>query len=507
MPSDTPILRGADSRLDSWKEIAAYLGCDERTAKRWEKTRGLPIRRLPGGRSGVFAFVGEVAEWQRQGVFGAVPAQTTMSNDAGLRKPEGPVIVLEAPPERSQNEISRRLLSVGFLRALFRSRGYLGAALCMFALIVAGSMFLFARRPSAHSYSYVAGTPSRDVPAASYVPSHDAEDLYLTGRYFWNKRTPLDLSKAHDLFQQAIQRDPSYAAAYVGLADTYFLMVEFAALPPKDAYPPAKAAAQRAIELDPLMAAAHRSLGFSSFYWDWDRAESEKEFRKAIEIDPHDATAHHWYANTLMTSHHYQEALNEIETARDLDPTAISIMADRALILSLVGRKEEARESLLQIVKGDPSYLSAHVYLARSYSLDEDDLAYLDELRQIATITHRPADFAIYRAGKQGFTSAGDDGMRRSLATVKLELYRQGLIPAFDVADALARAGRKQEAIQYLKLSYQSRDTQFLTLMGKDVFQDLKDDPEFEQLAEKSVRPYQEQPEVAGLRDIVVTHP
>jgi tetratricopeptide (TPR) repeat protein len=490
-------------RLDSWKEIAAYLGHDERTAKRWEKTRGLPVRRLPGVRSGVFAFTSEIDIWQKQG---SVASFSPAGVEAPPLEKDFPTEIAAADaavPSLSPMPQQAILSSPGHLAFRYRGNRIAVQSLSLLALVC--FLFLFAHRSGTRGV--VSGSSTGRSGAAAHVPSKDVEDLYLSGRYSWNKRTPADLNTALNLFKQATQRDPSYASPYIGLADTYFLMVEFAALQPRYAYPPAIAAARRAIALDPSMPEAHRSLGFSSFYWNWDRLQSEREFRKAIEIDPHDATAHHWFANTLMTSQRYQDALSEIEIARKLDPTAISILADRGQILSLMGRKEEAREALLQIEKVDPSYLPVHWYLAGTYDHDKDDWGYLDELRQIAAITHREADSEVYRAAERGFSLGGEQGMSSALAETQLSLYRRRLVPAFDVASALARSGKGREAIQYLRLAYQSRDTQFLTLMGSDVFPTLKDDPEFKELAEKSKQLYQEPTEVANLVGLGKDHP
>ena len=180
-------------------------------------------------------------------------------------------------------------------------------------------------------------------------PNPEAEELYLKGRYFWNKRTPEDLNKALDLFTQAIVRDPSYAQAYVGLADCYNLMREYSVMPPNEAYPRALAAAKKAVELDDNSAEAHNSLAFVTFYWTWDAATAEHEFKRAIALNPDYVAAHHWYATFLMTMRRYPEALVEIEKARKLDPSSTPIMADRGYILYWAGQPEAGIALLKQI--------------------------------------------------------------------------------------------------------------------------------------------------------------
>ncbi len=505
MSQDTTKFQGNNRRLDSWKEIASYLGRDERTAKRWEKTRGLPIHRLPGVRSGVFAFTGEIENWQaRRSTSPIDPHSESVIPSEGPLHSAPPAEVIMHSPGSNGAAVETAIVTPIPRHRCFRysdisvvvSLIVLGFACVLLSFLYEDSSWL---RPA--SFHVQASLPP------THVPPKEAEDLYLSGRYFWNKRTPADLDTALRLFNKAIQRDPSYAQAYIGLADTYCLLVEYASLPPSEAYPPAIAAAKRAILLNPTLPEAHRSLAFTSFYWSWDRVLSEKEFRKAIEVDPRDATTHHWFANTLMTSRRYQDAFFEIEEARQLDPTAISILTDRAHILTFVGRNQEARDALLQIEKIDPSFLPPHWYLAKAYFLDKDDKSYLGELRQIASATHRKVDSEKYQACKRGFTAGGDAGLFEALAKIQIRLYRKNLASAFDVAEALAWAGKKKGAIQYLKLAYQSRDTQFLALKGKDTFPMLKDDIEFKELAERSDEPYRVQNDIAVLSDLARYRP
>src|ERR1035441_648344 len=153
----------------------------------------------------------------------------------------------------------------------------------------------------------------------SRLTNPEAEDLYLKGRYYWNKRTPDDLNKAVDLFTQAIVHDPGYAKAYAGLADTYNLLREFSSMPSGEAFSRSLAAARRAVELDGGLADAHNSLAFASFYGAWDFAVAEREFERAIELDPHYATAYHWYANALVCLGRVDAALANMLRAGEVD--------------------------------------------------------------------------------------------------------------------------------------------------------------------------------------------
>jgi Tfp pilus assembly protein PilF len=160
--------------------------------------------------------------------------------------------------------------------------------------------------------------------------NREAEDFYLKGRFYWNKRTPESLNQALEAFNQAIAHDPNFSDAYVGLADCYNLLREFSAMPGNEAYFKAFAAAKKAVELDPQSSEAHASLAFVTFFGMWDAADADKEFRRAIELDPNNVKAHHWYATFLHALGRHDEALTEIDLARNLAPDSSSILADKS---------------------------------------------------------------------------------------------------------------------------------------------------------------------------------
>jgi hypothetical protein len=235
-------------RLDSWKEIAAFFGRAERTVKRWEAERGLPVHRLPGsGRRAVFAYRDEVADWLK------APGRELESDEP---------ISTDSPADRHSKSLVLKIQSklpagnvAPVSKSLITSR--INAWLLPLALVVSVIVFV---GPGAVHYK---------ASASRHAPSAEAQDLYLEGRYFWNRRTPDDLNKAVDYFTQAIVQDPGDAQAYVGLADCYNLLREFGAMPPREAYPRALAAAQRAVGLDAASAEAHNSLAFVTYWWLW----------------------------------------------------------------------------------------------------------------------------------------------------------------------------------------------------------------------------------------------
>jgi TolB-like protein/DNA-binding winged helix-turn-helix (wHTH) protein len=186
--------------------------------------------------------------------------------------------------------------------------------------------------------------------------TYQAYDLYLKGRYFWNKRNTQGFERALECFGQSIAKDPNYARSYAGLADTYSLMTSYYITPVEAVRAKAKEAAQRATALDDTLAEGHTSLGVIAQIYDWDWATAEKEYRRAIELDPNYATAHHWYAEELALVGRFDEALAEIERARQLDPLSLIIGADRGVIFYEARQYDKAIEQLRAVLDMDPTF-------------------------------------------------------------------------------------------------------------------------------------------------------
>src|SRR5271165_977652 len=264
--------RGPNRRLDSWKEIASYFGRDERTVKRWEKERGLPVRRLPGARGGVYAHSDDLAQWMgdsipriRDIVGGGEVSNAPPGDSSTVLQPSyaaQAVGVLEPPiaPQPELTDAKPSELADAIPRVTGNSGNTLRLLLasCLLIVVIAGTILLF-HGHRIETPGNAAGTQASAL-GRHHTPTAKAQDLYLKGRYFWNKRTPADLEKAREYFTQAIAIDSEYAEAYVGLADSYNLLREYSAMPESEAYPRAIAAAKKAIELDPSLAEAHNSL-------------------------------------------------------------------------------------------------------------------------------------------------------------------------------------------------------------------------------------------------------
>jgi Tfp pilus assembly protein PilF len=439
----------ANRRLTSWKEIACFFARDERTVKRWEKQRGLPIHRMPGGeKGGVFVFTDELSHWldargpdviiAAEGAFTAVSGNRPAATPSPAR---AKLDVVPSPPHRAA-----------------------------VARIIGGVVLVLFLASLTYKLQTRNGTTSADKLEAGIAESRghganpEAEKFYLQGRYYWNKRTPDDLNRAVDYFTQAIVRDPNYAQAYAGLADCYNLLREYTVMPATEAYPRAFAAAKKAVELDDQYSAAHASLAFVLFFGRWDSANAELEFRRALDLDPNNAVAHHWYATYLLTMHRMPESLTEIERAQALDPASTSILADKGDILFQAGQRDEAITLLQQMEMTEPAFRSPHLYLKTFYLTQGDYPRFLAESRTDALLLHDNSALAIAAAAEKGFAAGGAKAMFESMLQIEKKYYAQGLVPPTALAQTCALLGNKGEALHYLKAAYDQHDELLLSV-------------------------------------------
>ena len=211
----------------------------------------------------------------------------------------------------------------------------------------------------------LSGSEQRAI-AARPTESTEAHQLYLKGRFFWNKRTGNDLKKSIDYFQQAIAADPNYALAYAGVADAYVFLPGYTAGAPRDYYPKAMAAAKKALELDDTLAEAHTTLALALWYYDFDFSQANREFQRAIELNPNYATGHQQYGNnTLSALGRFDEAIAEGKRAVELDPLSLVINADLGMNYYYARRYDEAITQLRKTLEMDPGYYYAHVNLGQ----------------------------------------------------------------------------------------------------------------------------------------------
>ncbi len=483
MEIDRSNTRDANDRLHSWKEIAVFLGHGVRTVQRWELERALPVHRTPGGKLGsVFAFKSELVQWM-----------TGAGRDAADRE-DGPASSLNgylisdplsAPsiPQAGQSAVpavdgatpraSGPLASPWRFYPAHRPERWRPILTSVFLMAVALPLVLWL----AHTHR-VAGSATR-----VHVPEPAAVDLYLQGRYFWEKRDPADLERAVDLYTQAIVRDPQYAEPYAGLANCYNLLREFSTMPPEEAYPRSLAAASRAIQLDRSLAEAHASLAFVTFYWKWDPATADREFQRAIALKPDLAVAHHWYANTLMSRHRTDEALRQIQVAQQLDPSSTAILGSKGLILIVAGREDEGRALLQQLEATQPDYLSPHVYLAGEYLRHREAQRFLAEENFIVARTGSPVQAALAAAAARGYSGGGYDAMLRAMLTVLEKSPQAAAGNHVFMGRLYALLGRPAQALQSLEIAYINHEPGVYALHADPPFDSLHSNREFQQMA------------------------
>jgi len=352
-------------------------------------------------------------------------------------------------------------------------------ALAVATLICVGAILWTGHDLSKHSASSSAGP---GIIRGHAPANREAEEFYLKGRYLWEKRTPESLNSAVDAFTQAIVHDPAYAPAYVGLADCYNLLREYTVMPASEAYPRALAAAKKAVELDPQSSEAHASLAFASYFGMWDAVTADREFKRAIELNPGNAQAHHWYATYLATRLRFDESLAEIERARALDPVSKSVLTDKGAILFDSGRLQDAAVLLKQMEKNEPDFVSPHRYLTIIYLETADYPQYLVEARSEAVLMHDPTGLAIVEAAEKAFATGGGKSLLEALRQQQTRLYERGQASPYFLAMTCSLQGDRQASLRYLKIAYDRHEQAMTGLATNHAFDTLHDEPAFREL-------------------------
>ncbi len=396
---------------------------------------------------------------------------------APLPLPPGPVLV-KAPPEPP---VKKTMPVANRWRWLL----LLPAA----ALLLALWIFWPTRRSAKAEATTTPRAAQQSSSGSHHSTDAAAEQFYLKGRFYWEKRTPDGLNKALDYFTQAIVHDPNYSPAYVGLADSYNLLREYTAMPASEAYPRALAAAQKAVELDDQSSEAHASLAFSLFYGNWDAAAAEREFRRALELNPNNPIAHHWYATYLSSIGRHSEALAQIERAQSLAPASKSVLADKGSLLCLAGRRDEGIALLKQLETTEPDFVSPHRYLKGIYFENGEYAQSLQEWKHEAVLMKDNASLSLVDAAAKGFAAAGAQGMLRNILALQKTLYDGGLQSPYSLARTTALLGNKQEALQYLKVAYDRHEDSMVHLEFDPAFANLQHEPAYRDLVAKLAFP------------------
>jgi len=307
-----------------------------------------------------------------------------------------------------------------------------------------------------------------------------AHELYLKGRYFWNKRDQAGFAKAIDYFRQAISKDPAYAAAYAGLADSYALSGGFNMIPVDQAMPRAQAAAEKALELDSNLAEAHASLGVIAPFSNWNWADAERNYQRAIELNPNYATAHHWYAEGyLMPVGRADEAIAEIRKAQELDPLSAVIATDLGKELYFVRRYDDALVELRRALELDPNFTSAHNWI--SDTLLEKRM-YNEAIAELEKTKPFREERVYIRQTAYLYARMGRNAQARAALAKSLQLSKGKQISSGAVALTYAALGDKDESFLWLEKACTERSSFMTSLKYWSVFDPLRSDPRFADL-------------------------
>ena len=324
------------------------------------------------------------------------------------------------------------------------------------------------------------------VPAGPRIdtspPSYQAYDLYLKGLYSWNKRTIVGFRQAIEYFQQSIAEDPNYARAYAGLANSYSMMCSYNAAPANEFMPKARAAALKALQIDDSLAEAHTSLAIVAENYDWDWQTAEKEYRRAIQLDPGYATAHQWYAESLSFQGRFDEAFAESEQARRLDPLSLIVAADNGAILYFSRQYDLAIKQLQSVLEMNAdfprAYILIHVYVQEGRFADA-----LKTMKQAPGIINTPWTPAIeaYIYGRSGQTALAQRALTR--------LQRAGRDRKPDRTPMLLMAylgmNKRDEAIACLQQALSEHSSVLTTLKVDPIYDSLRSDPRFKAISRR----------------------
>jgi eukaryotic-like serine/threonine-protein kinase len=303
-----------------------------------------------------------------------------------------------------------------------------------------------------------------------------AYQLYLQGRYQWNKQTLEGLQESIDYFQQAVQKDPRYALAYAGQADSYAQLADFNVLPTREVLPKVKSAAARSLELDEAGAEAHTSLAWARFHeWDW--ADAEKEFKRAIELNPSYPTAHSWYGEYLMVLGRFDEALVEMNRASELNPLSPGLNLALGYRFYYAHQYPEAVEQIQKTLAMDATFVPAHVYLGRAYEQKGTYPEAIAEMRKALEFSE--GDTNELAALGHAYAVAHQAGEAKKILDQLKERSQQTYVQPSLIALIQAGLGDKNQAFDWLQKAYEDRSAGLLYLKVDPAFDSIRSDPRF----------------------------
>ncbi len=595
-PRPDPDDRRIIDLLEGWKAIADHLGKTERTVQRWEKSKGLPVRRLRGDSPEelprVYALKSELdAWWNRQTEFVDEPTTDPVMPISGpvethpdggvdkhtdrhqrfkrlivlvttfllgalaaaslvhwfwpqvrdkLSPPKAKIVLVVKPFKNLSGDSSLDYIAAGFTEEMvswlaqllpdrmavirltpayaafgperlgrdFRADYILEGserqfndqiAIAVQLTQVSNQAVVWGKdsyngdvkdllRIQSEVASAIAAEVLKKLPQVTLPArqvNRDAYDAYLRGRYFWNKRTAESLARAIALFQQSIQVDPTYAPPYAGLADCYELLgsAPYTVLRPREAFPKAEEAARKALQLDDRLAEAHVSLGYSDLVYDWNFAEAEREFKKAIELRPDYPTAHQFYAYYLTVIGKLDEAIAERKKAVELEPL-------NPLLTSALGEAYyQAKQFDLAIEQNnksldlDPGYAIAWVNIGRAYEQKGMHSQAREAFQKI--LAGAPEDPAILALMGHDYAVSGDKANANKVIAKLARIATTKYVPSVYFALVYTGLNNKDDAFRWMERAYEER-CEYLVYLGSEPLADpLRDDPRFAKLLQR----------------------
>ena len=315
---------------------------------------------------------------------------------------------------------------------------------------------------------------------AAYQPARsnpEAREDYLEGRYFWNRLAASDLEKALNLYQSAIRKDPGYAEAYVGVAETYAVLADWTLRPPGQTLPAAREAARTALERDPALAEAHAVLGAVAWQYDHDWARAEAEFSRALQLSPSDATVHQWRGEYLAALGRFTEANSEMEAARQLDPLSRFINTDQGYTFYLAHEYARATAAFQRALELDPNFYGAHIYLAWTHMQQKQGKEAAAEFSSLMDLRHSSAELAdsFRQASAGGDTKA----INRWILERQLKRRETGYSSAWRIATCYAALGEKDQAFQWMEKALEEHDPEIARLRVDPMMDPLRGDARF----------------------------
>jgi len=312
--------------------------------------------------------------------------------------------------------------------------------------------------------------------AKRYTGSTTAYQLYLKGRYYWNKRTEEGFKRSAEYFQQAIEKDRNYALAYAGLADSYALTG--LPLSPSERMAKAKAAALKSLEIDDTIAEAHTSLAYVKHRFDWDWPGAEREFKRAIELNPNYATAHQWYAFYLATMGRMDEAIAEAKLAQQVDPLSLVMNSALGRVYHFARQYDRAMDQFRKTIDMDPNFASAHFDIGETY-LEKGMYAEAIAEQQKGLVVSGQSRAYFFGELGRFYARAGNKGEAMKILNELKEMSRRGYVPPSEMAFVYIGLGNKDQAFAWLDKAYEERDNPVVFLKAEPLFDPLRSDPRF----------------------------